>query len=146
MAIESLVSRRTVVLGLAGTAAAGTVAVQKAGTVEAFAALLNPVGAGQSAAWLAKATSADWAAQIGSKFTTQTGHVLKLIDVKNFPQSGRRPAGLRDRAFVARFAVVKGGPLPGDTTYRVNHKQGPFDLFLDPVNPASPLRMKAVFN
>jgi hypothetical protein len=146
MAIESVFSRRGLVVGMAGAAVAGTVAVQKSGGAEAFARLLRPHGQGRPGAWLAKATSDDWALQIGSTFTAHSGHVLKLIDVQRFPQKGTRPKGLRDRAFVARFDVVKGGKMPGNTVYRVNHKRGPFNLFLDAENPTRVRRMTAVFN
>jgi hypothetical protein len=144
MAIESLLSRRNVVLGLAGTAAAGTVAVQKTGGADALASLLRPAEEGNGSVLLAKATAADWALQIGTIFTAHTGHILKLVDVQNFPKSAR-PKGMRNRAFVARFDIVKGGKMAGDKIYRVNHQQGAFDLFLSGANPAKPKRMKAVF-
>ena len=146
MAIESLLSRRNVVLGLAGTAAVGTVAVQKSGGADAFAKLLSPGEGGRTGVWLAKAASADWVLQVGSTFTAHTGHVLKLVNVQGFPKSGKLPAGVRDRAFVARFDILKGGKMPGDKIYRVNHKQGAFDLFLTTGDPSKPLRMKAVFS
>lgn len=146
MAIESLLSRRNVVLGLAGTAAAGTVAVQKTGGADALARLLRPEKGGSNR-WLAKGLAADWVLQIGSNFTAHSGHILKLVDVQSFPDKNvDHPTGTRPRAFVARFDVVKGGKMASDKIYRVNHKQGPFDLFLTSGDPSKPLRMKAVFS
>jgi hypothetical protein len=146
MAIESLLSRRNVVIGLAGSAAAGTVAVQQSGGAKAFAELLRPSGKGSSNAWLAKATWADWETQIGANFTANTGQVLKLIDIQRFPADAKRPKNLRDRAFVARFDIVRGGQMAPDTIYRVNHRRGAFDIFLSKGDPEKPRRMLAVFN
>ena len=145
MSVDSLLSRRGVVLGLAGSAAVGTVAVQQSGGVQAFRKLLRPTEKA-TGALLAKGTSGDWALEIGSSFTVHTGHVLKLVDVQSYPKKDRRPRNIRSRGFVARLDVVKGGALPANTIYRVNHKSGAFDIFLTAGDKAKPLRMFAEFN
>lgn len=144
----SLVNRRNILLGLAGGAvAAGGIAVQQTGGAGAFAEFLRPVGLGQRGVSLATANKEDWALQIGTLFTAHTGHVLKLVGVQNFPDGGRRPAGLRPRSFISRFDITSGGPLPGQQLLTVSHKEGgTFDIFMDAVSTAQPLRMTAVFN
>jgi hypothetical protein len=145
MALDSRLSRRGMVVGLAGTAAAGTVAVQQSTGVKAFRELLRPTDKAIGGL-LAKGTSGDWALEVGSHFTVHTGHVLKLIDVQRYPKKDRRPRNIRSRGFVARFDVVKGGVLPANTIYRVNHRSGAFDIFLTAGKPNRPLRMFAEFN
>jgi hypothetical protein len=144
----SLVNRRNILLGLAGGAvAAGGIAVQQGGGAGAFAELLRPVGLGQRGVSLATAKKDDWALQVGTLFTASTGHVLKLADVQGYRERNRRPAGLREQAFVARFDIVSGGPLPGSQLFTVSHKEGgTFAMFMTGANPAKPLRMLAVFN
>jgi hypothetical protein len=144
----SLVNRRNILLGLAGGAvAAGGVAVQRTGGAGAFAELLRPTGVGRRGAFLATANKDDWALQVGTLFTASTGHVLKLVDVQGFREKNRRPAGLRNQAFVARFDIASGGQLPGWQLLTVSHKEGgTFDILLNGANPARPLRMLAVFN
>lgn len=144
----SLVNRRNILLGLAGGAVAvGGFAVQQTGGAGSFGELLRPVGLGRSGAFLATANKDDWAAEVGTLFTAGTGHVLKLVDVQGFPERGKRPAGLRNQAFVARFDITSGGQLPGSQLLNVSHKTGgTFDIFMTGGNPARPLRMLAVFN
>ena len=144
----SLVSRRNILLGLAGGAAvAGGITMQQTGSASQLAELLNPTGFGHRGVALATAEKGDWALQIGSFFTAQTGHVLKLVKVTGFPQRGARPAGLRAAAFVAAFDITSGGPLPGDQLLKVNHNEGgAFDIFMSGGNPVRPLRMLAVFD
>lgn len=143
----SLVNRRNILLGLAGGAiAAGGVAVQTGGAAN-FADLLRARGSGRRGVYLATANKEDWAAQVGTLFTAGTGHVLKLVDVQGFVERGRRPAGLRNQAFVARFDVTSGGPLPGSQFLTVSHEEGgTFDILMSNSNPARPLRMLAIFN
>jgi len=105
------------------------------------------VGLGRRNVKLNTATSADWSLQKGTLFTAQTGHVLKLVDVQIFTEKSPRPPGLRDKAFIARFDIVRGGTLDGNRTYRFAHSEGgTFDMFLAARNPANPLRMNAIFN
>ena|SRR6478609_5116554 len=144
----SLVNRRNILLGLAGGAvAAGGIAVQQTGGAGSFAELLRSATPGQRGVFLATANKEDWALQIGTLFTASTGHVLKLVDVQAFPENGRRPAGLRKQAFVARFNITSGGPMAGSQLLNVSHKEGgTFDILMGGANPARPLRMLAVFN
>lgn len=144
----SLVNRRNILLGLAGGAVvAGGMAVQQTGGAGSFADLLRKGGLGRNGVFLATANKDDWSRQIGTLFTASTGHVLKLVDVQGFAEHGRRPAGLRNQAFVARFDVTKGGELPGSQLLNVSHKEGgTFDILMTGSNPAKPLRMLAVFN
>jgi hypothetical protein len=145
--VRSHLSRRNMLIGLAGGAAAtaGTLATHGFTESASFANLLRPVGLGPSGAPLATAGYADWANQIGSSFTAHSGQVLKLVDVQGFPQKGARPGNLRDRAFVARFDISKGASLSEDL-YRVAHPEGgTFDIFLTQDSPDKPLRMLAVF-
>lgn len=144
----SLVNRRNILLGLAGGAVvAGGVAVQQTGGAGAFAELLRPTGQGRHGVLLATANKDDWALQVGTFFTAGSGHVLKLVDVQAFREQGKRPSGLRNQAFVARFDITSGGELPGSQRHTVSHKEGgTFDIFMSAANPARPLRMLAVFN
>ena len=144
----SLVNRRNILLGLAGGAvAAGGIAVQQSGGAGSFAELLRPGGTGRRGVFLATASKDDWALQVGTFFTASTGHVLKLVDVQGFREEGRRPGGLRNKAFVARFDVTSGGQMPASQSVTVSHKEGgTFDIFMTGANAARPLRMLAVFN
>jgi hypothetical protein len=144
----SLVNRRNILLGLAGGAvAAGGIAVQQTGGTGQFADLLRSGGQGRRGAFLATANKDDWALQVGTFFTASTGHVLKLVDVQGFVERNRRPTGLRNQAFVTRFDVTSGGPLPGSQLLRVSHKEGgTFDILMANANAARPLRMLAIFN
>src|SRR4051794_21054421 len=122
--IESILSRRNLLVGLAGSAAVGTLAVTNAGKqqVAAFSQLLWQRRPGRHNVRLATASVDDWALQIGTTFQTSTGHTLKLADVRQFDHQNKRPAGLRDRAFVAGFELVSGaGALPNELVLRVNH-------------------------
>ena len=144
--MSDIFSRRNVLLGLGGTAAAGTVAAQSGGA-EFFEQLLRPTNGGRRGVALATAGYDDWAAHVGTFFTAHTGHVLELSDVQRFRTVGERPAALRDSAFVARFDSVSGGALKGSAIYRVNHPDGgTFDVFLTSGPPDKPLRLLAVFN
>jgi len=144
----SLVSRRNILLGLAGGAVvAGGITVQQTGGAGAFAEMLSPAtGLGRRGVSLATAEKEDWALQVGTLFTASTGHVLKLASVQAFRELGERPDELRDRAFAASFDVVSGGPLAAEQLFAVNHKEGgTFDIFMTAGDPARPLRMLAVF-
>jgi len=145
---KSLVSRRNILLGLAGGAvAAGGITVQQTGVgSESFAELLRPTGLGRHGVNLATASKDDWALQVGTMFTAQSGQVLKLVNVQGFRERVKRPAGVRAEAFVARFDVAAGGALPGNQIHRVNHKEGgEFDIFLSAGDPSKPGRMLATF-
>jgi hypothetical protein len=149
MAIESLLSRRNVIVGVGGTVAVGALAVSDAGQkqVQAFKQQLWKNRPGRHNVRLSTASVDDWAVQVGSKFQTSTGHTLKLVDVRQFDHQGKRPAGLRDRPFVAGFEVVSGkSTLPDQLLLRINHSEGgTFDLFLTAAAPDKPKRRIAVF-
>jgi hypothetical protein len=134
------------VLGLAGATTVGTVSVAFQFTsADRLADILRPVGQGRRNVLLGTATVEDWSLQEGSRFTLDTGHVLELVDVQAFPVDRGRPAGLRPRAFVARFDVKEGAPLSDSRLYRFNHAEGGmFDLLLAHGAPDMPLRMLAV--
>ena len=144
----SLVNRRNILLGLAGGAVvAGGITMQQSGGAGELAQLLNPTGLGRRGVALATAEKGDWALQVGTFFTAQTGHVLKLVKVTGFPQRDTRPTGMRAAAFVAAFDITSGGPLLGDQLLKVNHNEGgAFDIFMSGGNPVRPLRMLAVFD
>jgi len=144
----SLFSRRNMLLGVAGTATVGGIAAAQRFTgADTLAEILRPVQLGRRGVPLGTAQADDWALQVGSTFTAHTGHLLKLVDVQRFKQDKGRLAGLRERAFVARFDVTEGGSLPGSEIYSVNHPEGGvFDMLLTGGIPDNPLRMLAVFN
>lgn len=148
--IESLFSRRNMLLGLGGAATAGALAVTDAGQsqVQKFKELLWQRQPGKRYVRLATATVDDWALQVGTTFKASTGHTLKLADVRQFDHQNKRPSGLRDRAFVAGFEVVSGaGLLPSQLLLRVTHPEGgTFDMFLTAAGPDKPLRRIAVFD
>ncbi|TMJ19757.1 MAG: hypothetical protein E6G92_08285 [Alphaproteobacteria bacterium] len=97
---------------------------------------------------LASAGHDEWAAQVGSTFAVAGAQGLTLAQVRPLESSGRRPAGARDRAFLAEFEIVGRGRIAGDQTYMVSHPEsGPFQMFLTAAGDArNPGRMHAVFN
>jgi uncharacterized protein DUF6916 len=95
---------------------------------------------------LATAGYDDWQAQVGSTFTGG-GYQLRLAGVAPLLSTGRRPAGLRDRAFALNFDLAAGRTMAGDLIYTINHPQyGPLQIFLSVTGPQTPSRMLAVFN
>jgi hypothetical protein len=146
--ILSLFSRRNMLLGVAGTATVGGIAAaQRFTSADSLEQLLRPVQLGRRGVPLGSAEVDDWSLQVGSMFTAHTGHLLKLVDVQRFREDKNRPAGLRAKAFVARFDVAEGGAMPGEAIYRVNHPEGGvFDILLSGGIPGNPLRVAAVFN
>lgn len=145
----SFLSRRNVLVGLAGGAAAGAIATTNAGQQEvaAFKQLLWKNQPGRHNVHLDSATVDDWALQVGTDFQSSSGHTLKLAYVQQFDHQNKRPAGLRDRPFVAGFDVVSGTTvLPTQVLLRVNHREGgSFDMFLTAAGPKKPGQMLAVF-
>jgi hypothetical protein len=145
MQIIDLFTRRGLLAAL-GIGTAGVVATKPDQSVALLQSLLRPGSAGgKKAIALASAELPDWAQQVGSTFVTHTAHELKLADVQGFPDRKDRPDALRDRAFVARFTVEKGGAMnPG--LYNVNHPSGgTFAVYFDPPATDKPLAMSAVF-
>lgn len=145
--IVGLFSRRNLLVGLGGAAAtAGVAQAQANGSAAAFGQLFKPTAPGSKNADLKTGSYGDWSAQVGSSFTTHSGHVLKLVEVQGFANKGARPVNLRQQAFVAGFDIIRGSALP-EGLYRVSHPGGAvFDMFLTKGGPANLLRMNAVFN
>lgn len=142
--IMSLLSRRGILLGLGGTAVAAGGAMRFTSADE-ISKLLKPRGRGRRRVQLSTAARDDWAVQVGTLFTAETGHVLKLTDVQSFSEKSERPKKLRESAFVANFAIEKGGPLSDAPIYRIAHPEG--GTFAIRLSAGSdPLRMHAVFN
>lgn len=72
---------------------------------------------------LADAGADEWSRQVGTEFAL-AGGVARLAEVTPLRSPGRRPAGLRDGAFVAVFESA-GASLPaGDRTLDVSHSTG----------------------
>ena len=144
--IFSLFSRRNLLVGLFGTtAAAAAGGVMHFRSPEEFSRVMRPRGRGRRRVPLGTAAHKDWAAQVGTLFTAQTGQVLELTDVQGFQEKNERPEGLRDSAFVTRFEIKRGGPLQGDRIYRFAHaKGGTFEIML--ATGSDPLRVSAIFN
>ena len=140
----SLVSRRNILLGFGGTVAVGAVALQGTNGASPLAQLLQP--AGHQAGPLASGNYAAWRSQVGSSFVANTGHVLKLAGVQPYPRDPGRPGNVRERAFVARFDVIKGGML-AEGLYSFAHEVGgTFDMRLSSAGPDKPLRLLAIFD
>jgi len=143
----SRLSRRNILVGAAGAAVCAIVATPLLRPVvgERTRRLLagNPVT--RRFLSLADAGQAEWAAQVGSVFTASGGHMLRLAGVQPLLSRGERPAGLRDRAFLAVFDVAGGASLAGDVIYTLTHPQyGATQVFLS--LSGTPGRMQAVFN
>lgn len=148
--MADMFSRRAMIVG-AGAATAGVVGVAGSDAVSKFAASLRQPAAGaRRGVALKTASYQDWVLQVGTNFTLETGHVLKLASVQSFPNQGPRPSNLRSQAFVARFDV-KTAPRKAaalvDRIFRVAHPQGgTFDMFLSNVDPKKGLKLIAIFN
>jgi hypothetical protein len=72
---------------------------------------------------LSSAGHDEWSRQVGSEFRL-AGGVARLTEVKPLDSKGRRPQGLRDRAFALHFESV-GKALPaGDAMLDVSHAVG----------------------
>jgi hypothetical protein len=72
---------------------------------------------------LANAGVDEWTRQVGSEFAL-AGGVAKLAEVTALRSPGRRPAGLRDSAFVAVFESAGPALPPGDRILDVSHPAG----------------------
>lgn len=141
MDILDLFSRRNLLLGLGGTAAAAAFAgAAGAKVVGRTVVVLRRTVALRSAGY------ADWSAQVGSNFTAHTGHVLRLVDVHAYPRAGSRPRGVRTQGFVARFDIIRGGALPAGRYLVAHPGGGTFQIFLTKGGPDKPRRMLADFN
>ena len=73
---------------------------------------------------LAHAGADEWTRQIGAEFALAGGIVARLAEVTPLRSPGRRPSGLRDRAFAVVFESA-GATLPaGDRMLDVSHSAG----------------------
>jgi hypothetical protein len=144
-------SRRNMLIAAGGAAAAigATVALPyRAGAAArtAEAARTRPSLAGGSS--LASAGYDEWARLVGTSFALGGGQALVLAGVRAVDSAGPRPAGTRDRAFIAAFDLRGARTMAGDQIYTVsNPASGPFQIFLSAAPDArTPGRMLAVFN
>ena len=97
---------------------------------------------------LAQAGMDEWSRQIGSQFALAGGGVAKLAEVRPLQSSGRRPDGLRDRAF-AIVLESSGQSLPaGDRIYDVSHADaGAMKIYFSACgDTCGGRRLQAVFN
>jgi hypothetical protein len=96
---------------------------------------------------LANAGYQEWLEQVGSTFTVAGGNPVQLLGVEPLNSGGRRPSGLRDRAFLLNFGVLNRGTMAGDLIYTIGHADyGTLRIFLSASGPGTPNRMLAVFN
>ena len=65
----------------------------------------------------------EWSRQIGSEFSF-SGAVARLTEVNALSAPGRRPEGLRDRAFELVFESAGADLPPGDRMHDVRHAVG----------------------
>ena len=97
---------------------------------------------------LAKAGMDEWTRQVGAEFALAGGAVAKLAEVRPLPSAGRRPPGLRDRAF-AIVLESAGQTLPdGDRIHDVSHPDaGAMKIFFSACSDkCGGHRLQAVFN
>ena len=144
----SLLSRRRVVIGLAGGVVAAMVATPllRPSAEPRVRRLLASNALTRRFLSLAHAEQGEWTAQVGSHFSVDGGYRLRLAGVRPLQSSGARPDHVsRDRAFVAVFDVLGGMTMAGDLIYSVAHPQyGRLPLYL--TTSDNPRRMLAVFN
>jgi hypothetical protein len=144
----STLSRRNILLGLAGAAVSAVVATTA--LAPAAGERTRRVLAGNRFTRrflsLADAGQSEWTSQVGSAFTLDGGYRLRLAGVRPLHSQGARPASVaRDRAFAAVFEVLGGAPLAEDLIYSARHAHyGALPLFLTGTD--DPRRMLAVFN
>lgn len=128
-------TRRNVVLGLAGAGAAAAVAAAATrdllgGMVGQSAGTTTTTTGG--AVSLAQAEYEQWLAAVGSTFTAAGGYRLKLNGVRAVGSTVNRDDvdGVRTRAFVALFDVVGSAAMPSDLIYAVARSTDRFDLYM----------------
>jgi hypothetical protein len=142
------ISRRNILLGVAGVAVAGVVATSRfiPGAEQGTRRLLASNGFTRRFLSLADAGQEEWAAQVGSVFVLEGGQRLRLAGIRPLASAGERPADVsRRRAFLAVFDVLGGATLPADIIHTARHRQyGSLPLFLSA--SGRPSRMFAVFN
>lgn len=143
---KAALSRRNVMLGLAG---AGAVGIAAAAT-PAGKLLRSGVGTltGRTPPRrvpLALAGYAEWLRAVGGIFTIEGGYDLRLAGVRMVGASAGRAAvrGVRTYAFTATFEVLAGKTMAGDLIYTARYGAERFPLFLSAT--AAPSRMQAMF-
>ena len=142
------VSRRNILLGVAGAAVAAVVSAPlwQPTTAQRTRRLLASNSFTRRFLSLAHAEQAEWETLAGSVFTAGGGYRLRLAGVRPLATSGERPPeAWRDGAFVAVFEVMNGMTMPGDLIHTLSHGQyGRLPVFLTVSGDAG--RMLAVFN
>lgn len=140
-------SRRKVVIGLAGAGVVGIAAAAPISTVmrSGISGLTGQTPGSPRSVSLARAGYAEWLRAVGSTFTIEGGYRLRLIGLRTAGSSAGRSAvrGVRTRAFTATFQVLGGQTMAGDLIYTAIHGQERFPLFLSATGSRS--RMQAVF-
>ncbi len=122
---SSLLSRRKLLAGLGfGVAAVGAIAAPAL----QLSWTRKP---GAKGSWwdrqftsLANAGVDEWSRQVGAEFALAGGVVARLAEVTPLRSPGRRPAGLRESAFVATFESAGAALPPGDRMLDVSHSAG----------------------
>ena len=149
---RSFLSRRKLLIGLGGAAAAAAALIASPfRAVIALTArdLVRRQPALRSLLSLADAGYDEWLDQVGSMFSVGGGTALKLVGVSALDSGGARPMRLgRTSAFLAKFDVQNGGTMAGDLIYTASHPQyGALRIFLSAsTDPRLPHRMTALFN
>jgi hypothetical protein len=121
---SSLLSRRKLLAGLGfGVAAVGAIAAP------ALQLSWTRKPGAKDSWWDRQFTSLshagidEWSRQVGTEFAL-AGGVARLAEVTPLRSPGRRPAGLRDGAFVAVFESAGASLPPGDRILDVSHGAG----------------------
>jgi hypothetical protein len=145
---SSLLSRRKLLAGLGfGVAAVGAIAAPAL----QLSWTRKP---GAKASWwdrqftsLANAGVDEWSRQVGAEFAL-AGGVAKLAEVTPLRSPGRRPAGLRDSAFMAVFESAGASLPPGDRILDVSHAAaGKMKVYFSACgDKCGGHRMQAIFN
>jgi hypothetical protein len=146
--VATSVSRRNILLGLAGAAVAAVVSapIWQPTAGQRTRRLLAGNSFTRRFLSLDHAEQAEWEALSGSVFTAGGGYRLRLAGVRPLPSSGvRPPEAWRAGAFVAVFEVLNGMTMRGDVIHNLSHSQyGHLPVFLTASSDAG--RMLAVFN
>jgi hypothetical protein len=147
--ISSRLSRRNLLAGLGlGVAAAGALAAPALQLDWAR----KP---GAKGSWwdrqftsLASAGADEWSRQVGSEFAIAGGIVARLAEVRRLRSPGRRPAGLRDGAFVVVFESAGAGLPAGDRMLDVSHAEaGAMKIYFSACgDKCGGHRLQAVYN
>jgi hypothetical protein len=145
---SSRLSRRKLLAGLGfGVAAVGAIAAPAL----QLSWTRKP---GASGSWwdrqftsLANAGADEWSRQVGTEFAL-AGGVARLAEVTPLRSPGRRPAGLRDGAFVAVFESAGVSLPPGDRILDVSHAAaGKMQVYFSSCgDKCGGHRLQAVFN